>query len=194
MVEVSLAVIILFVCDVPHSTQDSWVARNTCEQDVEPLRGLRKILHVGLTTSNPADRASTKGRMMLAATPFAAFTKKSAHTTFDATTGGIIICPRQKQTRSSSPRCRVYSITNIRETLESTTTPCPEPRVVVPYLVKVCDVVDDLRVVRNNRVELFKGLERVARQAQVNVYQPQVKYGLHTVHLRGEYRQKRRDS
>lgn len=58
---------------------------------------------------------------------------------------------------------------------------------VVPYLVKVCDVVDNLRVVRNNRVELFKGLERVTRQPQVDVYQPQVKDGLHAVHLSGGY-------
>lgn len=58
---------------------------------------------------------------------------------------------------------------------------------VVPYLKKVCDVVDNLCVVRDNRVELFKGLERVTRQAQVDVHQPQVENGLHAIHLGGKY-------
>ena len=44
-------------------------------------------------------------------------------------------------------------------------------------------MINDLCVVRDDRVELLKRLERVPGQAQVNVDQPQVVDRLYTLHL-----------
>lgn len=50
MIEVGLAIIILFVRDMTHPTQNSRVAGDPRDQDVEPLGGLGEILHVNLKT------------------------------------------------------------------------------------------------------------------------------------------------
>ena len=51
------------------------------------------------------------------------------------------------------------------------------------YLVQVRDVIDNLRVVWDDRVKLLKRLKRVAWQAQVHVHQAEVVDRLHAVHL-----------
>lgn len=189
-----------------HTTQYSWVARNPCEQDVEPFRRLWKVLHVNLTHVHDGGGIVKKDCHHLNGTWYMVPGTPLLHRRSIplSSMGHVkILCVRctskKRQGRNlidPAAHCGVASfaseqyhtrITRKNATRQSRSYPgsvvvyCSE---LLSYLVQVRDVINNLSVVWDDRVKLLKRLKRVAWQSQVHVHQAQVVYRLHAVHLR----------